>query len=231
MLDDLDPLDEDEPTPEILTATKSGGRLDKWLAERLSGRSRAEVQRWIDAGLVTLAGRPVKASHQVGAGDAFSVVVLPPADYPVAPEPIPLDLVYEDADLLVIDKPAGLVVHPAAGNWTGTLVNAVMYHCPDMAGVGAAGRPGIVHRLDKDTSGLILVAKNDATHRALQAQFKDRTVSKSYDALVYGRVAQPRGLIEAVVPRRRATKSKRTTGRAPWRNRATCATHCCAATR
>ena len=115
-----------------------------------------------------------------------TVVVPPVEDYAVEPEAIPLEIVYEDADLLVIDKPAGMVVHPAAGNWHGTLVNAVLYHCPDLEGVGGAHRPGIVHRLDKDTSGLILVAKNDAAHRALQAQFKARTVHKTYLALVHG---------------------------------------------
>ena len=107
-------------------------------------------------------------------GDTITVEAPEPEDYDVEPEPIPLDVLYEDADLLVIDKPAGMVVHPAAGNWHGTLVNAVLYHCPDLEGVGGAHRPGIVHRLDKDTSGLILVAKNDRAHRILQAQFKAR---------------------------------------------------------
>jgi 23S rRNA pseudouridine1911/1915/1917 synthase len=184
-----------------LTAADSGGRLDKWLTGQLPERSRSEIQRWIEAGLVTLGPRPLKASYKVTAGDEISVAIPEPEDYALEPEPIPLDVLYEDADLLVVNKPAGMVVHPAAGNWHGTLVNAVLHHCPDLEGVGGARRPGIVHRLDRDTSGLILVAKNDAAHRNLQAQFKARTVEKTYLALVYGRVRSGRGEINAPIGR------------------------------
>jgi 23S rRNA pseudouridine1911/1915/1917 synthase len=184
-----------------LTASADGGRLDKWLAGQLPDRSRSEVQRWIDAGLVSARGRTLKASHHVDAGDEITVVVPEPEEYDVEPEPIPLVVLYEDADLLVIDKPAGMVVHPAAGNWHGTLVNAVLHHAPDLAGVGGARRPGIVHRLDKDTSGVIVVAKNDAAHRELQAQFKAREVEKTYLALVNGAMTPENGAIDAAIGR------------------------------
>lgn len=184
-----------------LVAATRGERLDKWLTGQLPDRSRAEVQRWIEAGLVTLAGRALKSSYRVGEGDVIDVVVPLPENYDVEPEDIPLDLLYEDKDLLVINKPAGMVVHPAAGHWHGTLVNAVLYHAPDLQGIGGVHRPGIVHRLDKDTSGVILVAKNDAAHRDLQAQFKAREVEKEYLALVYGGMSPERGEINAAIGR------------------------------
>jgi 23S rRNA pseudouridine1911/1915/1917 synthase len=203
ILDDFaDELPEDAAiAPLTLVAAESSGRLDRWLAGQLPDRSRSEIQRWIESGLVTLGARPLKASHRVAAGDEISLSIPAPAAYAVEPEPIPLDVLYEDADLLVINKPAGMVVHPAAGNWHGTLVNAVLCRCPDLGGVGGAGRPGIVHRLDRDTSGVILVAKNDAAHRDLQAQFKARRVQKSYLALVYGLLTPERGEITAPIGR------------------------------
>jgi 23S rRNA pseudouridine1911/1915/1917 synthase len=195
----------DEPAEEatvlVLAVADGGERLDRWLAGQMSERSRSEIQRWIEAGRVTKDGRVLKASYRVAAGDEITVEVPPPQDYEVAPEPILLDVLYEDADLLVINKPAGMVVHPAVGHRHGTLVNAVLYHCPGLEGVGGMQRPGIVHRLDRDTSGLILVAKNDRAHRALQAQFKSHQVQKTYLALVYGRVSLPRGEIRAPIGR------------------------------
>jgi 23S rRNA pseudouridine1911/1915/1917 synthase len=198
-----DLADEDVGGEAVITlaAAEPGARLDKWLASQLPARSRSEIQRWIEAGLVTVRGRSSKASYRLASGDEIAVAIPEPEDYAVEPEPIPLDVVYEDGDLLVVNKPAGMVVHPGAGNWHGTLVNAVLHHCPGLAGVGGARRPGIVHRLDRDTSGLILVAKNDAAHRALQAQFKDRAVQKTYLALVYGEVQPPRGEIAAPIGR------------------------------
>jgi 23S rRNA pseudouridine1911/1915/1917 synthase len=198
-----DPLDTLAQTAAAITCVVGSGgeRLDKWLAEQLPGHSRAEVQRWLAAGLVTAHERPLKPSYRVVTGDVIAVLVPPAEDYVVEPEPIPLAVVYEDADLLVVDKPAGMVVHPAAGNWRGTLVNAVLHHCPDLEGVGGLHRPGIVHRLDKDTSGLILVAKNDAAHRALQAQFKSRIVQKTYVALAHGWLRPEQGEIDAPIGR------------------------------
>jgi len=198
----VDELPEDVAVTTLtLLAAEGGDRLDKWLAGQLPERSRSEIQRWIEAGLVAAGSRALKASHRLTAGDAITVIIPAPEDYTVEPEPIPLDVLYEDADLLVINKPAGMVVHPAAGNWHGTLVNAVLYHCPDLEGVGGAHRPGIVHRLDKDTSGVILVAKNDLAHRDLQAQFKARQVRKTYWALVYGLLAPAQGEITASIGR------------------------------
>jgi 23S rRNA pseudouridine1911/1915/1917 synthase len=190
-----------EAEPLTLVAAEGGDRLDKWLTGQLPERSRAEIQRWIEAGLVSAGSRPLKASQRIVAGAEITVIVPAPDDVAVEPEPIPLDILYQDADLLVINKPAGMVVHPAAGNRHGTLVNAVLYHCPDLEGVGGAHRPGIVHRLDKDTSGVILVAKNDAAHRALQAQFQARTVRKTYWALVYGLLSPAQGEIVAPIAR------------------------------
>jgi len=160
-LDDLADDGSGEGTAITLVVGDSADRLDRWLADQLPEHSRSEVQRWIAAGRVTANGRPLKASYHVASGQEIAVSIPPTEDYAVEAEPIPLDVIYEDGDLLVVDKPAGMVVHPAAGNWHGTLVNAVLYHCPDLEGVGGAHRPGIVHRLDRDTSGLILVAKND----------------------------------------------------------------------
>ena len=184
-----------------MVAAESGARLDRWLADQLPDRSRAEVQRWIAAGRVLSMGRTLKASHRLAAGDPVTVDIPPVEVYAVTAEPIPLHIVFENADLLVIDKPAGMVVHPASGNQHGTLVNAVLYHCPDLAGVGGVQRPGIVHRLDKDTSGVIVVAKHDQAHRDLQAQFAARTVRKTYIALVYDRVKVPQGRIETPIGR------------------------------
>lgn len=190
-----------EPEALTLVAADGGERLDKWLAGQLPERSRAEIQRWIAGGQVTRAGRALKSSFRVAPGDTVDVLVPAAEDYEVEPEDIPLDILYEDADVLVINKPAGMVVHPAAGNWRGTLVNAVLFHAPDLEGVGGAHRPGIVHRLDKDTSGVIVVAKNDASHRKLQAQFKNREVEKRYVALVYGGMNPERGEINAAIGR------------------------------
>jgi 23S rRNA pseudouridine1911/1915/1917 synthase len=197
----------DEPTDEAegelftLVAQEGGERLDKWLAGQLPDRSRAEIQRWIEAGQVTRKGRALKASYRLSDGDTVDVLIPPQEDYEAQPEDIPLDILYEDRDVLVINKPAGMVVHPAAGNWHGTLVNAVLFHAPDLEGVGGAHRPGIVHRLDKDTSGVILVAKNDAAHRNLQGQFKNREVEKTYKALVYGGLDPAKGEINAAIGR------------------------------
>lgn len=185
----------------VAPVEQAGERLDKWLAGRLPERSRSEVQRWIEAGWVTLAGRPLRASHKIAAGETITLETPTVENIDVEPEPIPLSVLYEDGDVLVIDKPAGMVVHPAAGNWHGTLVNAILYHCPDLEGVGGVHRPGIVHRLDKDTSGVIVVAKNDAAQRSLQAQFKARQVHKRYLALIFGQIAPPRGEIDAAIGR------------------------------
>jgi 23S rRNA pseudouridine1911/1915/1917 synthase len=177
-------------------------RLDRWLAGALADRSRSEIQRWIADGLITVDGRPAKASQKVEPGQVVAVAVTEvPAEPSLVPEDLPLAIIYEDDDLIVVDKPAGLVVHPAPGHTGGTLVNAILHHAPDIAGVGGERRPGIVHRLDKETSGLIVVAKNDRAHRYLQAQFAARTVYKEYLALLEGRLQPEHGRISAPIGR------------------------------
>lgn len=181
---------------------EGGERLDKWLAHQLPERSRSEIQRWIKEGLVRVNGRSSKPGYKLEPGDVVEVDVPATVSYEgVEPEPIPLNIVYEDPDVVVVDKPAGMVVHPAPGHTRGTLVNAILYHCPDLQGVGGVERPGIVHRLDKDTSGLMVIAKNDRAHRELQRQFKEREVEKIYLALVEGQLQPPRGRIEAPIGR------------------------------
>ncbi|MGB5051991.1 MAG: RluA family pseudouridine synthase, partial [Caldilineaceae bacterium] len=159
------------------------------------------IQRWIADGAVLVDGQAAKASLKAEAGQRVAVHIPAPADTELQAQDIPLSIVYEDDDLLVVDKPAGLVVHPAPGHSDGTLVNAVLHHCPEIAGVGGEKRPGIVHRLDKETSGLIVVAKNDQTHRFLQRQFAARTVQKEYLALLEGRIDPPKGRISAPIGR------------------------------
>jgi 23S rRNA pseudouridine1911/1915/1917 synthase len=183
-------------------STTPGERLDKIVAAQLPELSRTQAQRLIEDGLVTVNGLPVtKPASRVEQAATIDVLLPPPAPASHAPEAIPLDIVFENDDLLVINKPAGMVVHPAAGHDRGTLVNAVLGHDPGLEGVGDEQRPGIVHRLDKDTSGLIVVAKNDLAHRELQRQFKDREVEKAYVALLDGSPPSPTGRIEAAIGR------------------------------
>jgi 23S rRNA pseudouridine1911/1915/1917 synthase len=185
-----------------LLVEAGGDRIDRYLANAVPDLSRAQIQRLIDDGFITVNHVPVaKASQRIRDGDGIVVTVPPPAPTTLTPESIPLNVVYEDGDLIVIDKPAGMVVHPAAGHPGGTLVNAVLAHAPDLEGVGDERRPGIVHRLDRGTSGLIVVAKNDRAHRHLQKQFKDRAAQKLYLALVVGKPPSPTGRIEAPIGR------------------------------
>ncbi|HEX6385887.1 MAG TPA: RluA family pseudouridine synthase [Anaerolineae bacterium] len=184
-----------------LTLDAPGERLDRALVAAMPDLSRAQWQRLIKEGQVTLAGEPVKASLRLEGGECIVAVIPEVEETELLPEAIPLDVRYEDEDILLINKPAGMVVHPAAGHERGTLVNAVLAHCPDLEGVGGEKRPGIVHRLDKDTSGLILVAKNERALRHLQAQFKARTVGKVYVALVEGQIQPPAALIDAPIGR------------------------------
>lgn len=177
----------------ILTAQPEhdGLRLDRVLASEIAGQSRSQIQRLIEDGHVTLPRvKRVKANTPVRDGDVITVTLPEPVAASPTAEQIPLDVLYEDADLIVINKPAGMVVHPGAGNETGTLVNALLHHVTDLSGIGGELRPGIVHRLDKGTSGVIVVAKNDAAHQELSRQFHDREVEKQYVALVWGLVHQ-----------------------------------------
>ncbi len=181
---------------------ESGKRLDKFLADNLSEKhSRSFLQKLISGHQVTLNGVFVKGHHKVRADDEI-VVSLPPAvPSRIKAETIPLDIVYEDEYLLVVDKPAGMVVHPAPGNYSATLVNALLAHCPDLSGIGGVAKPGIVHRIDKGTSGLLVVAKTDEAHRALARQFKEKTAKRVYLALVKGVVEFDNGIVEAPIGR------------------------------
>ena len=184
-------------------------RLDKWLAA-CTDLSRSRVSALIDQGAVFLNGAAVyDQDRKTSAGEVYSIAVPAPVDAVPQAQDIPLTVVYEDADLLVIDKPAGMVVHPAAGNRDGTLVNALLAHCLEsLSGIGGVIRPGIVHRLDKDTSGLMVVAKNDATHRALSAQFAVHSLERCYLALVWGRLNPARGVIETQIGRSAVNRKK-----------------------
>jgi 23S rRNA pseudouridine1911/1915/1917 synthase len=172
--------------PLLVDDDRAGERLDRYLADAVPGLSRSQAQRLIDDGHVRVEGRTAKANLAVKAGDVVHVALPDPAPATAAAEDIPVPILYEDADLVVVDKPAGMVVHPAAGHSSGTLVNALLHHVDDLSGVGGELRPGIVHRLDKGTSGVMVVAKHDAAHEALAAQFHDRHVEKEYVALVWG---------------------------------------------
>ena len=167
-------------------ADSEDARLDVFLAGLVPGCSRSQVQRLIRDGLVRVGSRDVRASMTLRAGDLVHVELPLPARTGVAPEPLPLSVVYEDRDVIVIDKPAGMVVHPGAGHASGTLVNALLHHITDLSGIGGELRPGIVHRLDRGTSGLLVVAKHDAAHLELGRQFHEREVEKEYVALVWG---------------------------------------------
>jgi 23S rRNA pseudouridine1911/1915/1917 synthase len=163
-----------------------GERLDHFLAAVLPGQSRSQLQRLIRDGQVTRAGVSLRPSTAVKAGQTYTLETLAPTPVTVAPEPLPLRIVFEDPDLVVVDKPAGMVVHPGAGHGSGTIVNALLHHVKDLSGIGGELRPGIVHRLDRGTSGLMVVAKSDAAHQELARQFQDREVEKEYIALVWG---------------------------------------------
>ena len=190
----------------------AGGRLDRVLAEALPDLSRTRIKRLIEAGAVSLrdaGGTIEEPSYRVKPGQSFAVIVPESADPLPAGERIPLDIVYEDDDLIVVDKNAGLVVHPAPGNPDGTLVNALIAHCgASLSGIGGVRRPGIVHRLDKLTSGLMAVAKNDRSHNALAAQFKARSIVRAYTAFAWGAPARPAGEIEGNIGRSARNRKK-----------------------
>jgi 23S rRNA pseudouridine1911/1915/1917 synthase len=192
-----------------LVADVDGERLDRFLARSLPELTRSRLRHLIDEGLVTVDGKlPAKAGLALAAGARVRVTTPPPEPSELAPEPVPLHVVYEDDDLLIVDKPAGMPVHPAPGHAAQTLVNALLAYAPQLSRAGGEGRPGIVHRLDKDTSGLIIVAKNDAAHAALARQLKAREVEKTYVALVEGRLAQREGVIDAPLGRHPAQRKK-----------------------
>ena len=183
-----------------LTAARDGERVDKYAAQQVPSLSRSRIRHLIDAGLLTVNGRVVRPSQRLREGDELVLRVPPAEEVELIPQPMPLRVVYEDDDLVVVDKPGDLVVHPAPGHESGTLANALLARYPDLP-IDEDGRPGIVHRLDKDTSGLIIVAKDDASRRNLQGQFKEGQVDKIYLALVEGAVKPERGIVDAPIGR------------------------------
>lgn len=192
----------DEPRAEFSVRPEEAGmRLDRWLATRFPELSRTRLKTLVETGHVTVGGQARKAAYRVRAEERVSVEFVSREPQRLVPEPVPLSIVYEDADLLVVDKPAGMVVHPGAGHASGTLAAAALAHAPSVAGVGGQGRPGIVHRLDKGTSGLLVVAKRPQAYEALVRQFAARRVSRRYLALVHGEVKPSRGVIEAPIGR------------------------------
>ena len=185
-----------------ITAEESGERIDALLARALPSLSRSQVQKLLEQGMVTLNGRGLKKNFRCSTGETYEVVLPEPDDLPLIPQNIPLDVVYEDGDLIVVNKPRGLVVHPAPGHPDGTLVNALLWHCGDsLSGIGGQRRPGIVHRIDKDTSGLLIVAKNDFAHQALSAQLADHSLCREYEAVVRGNFKQDSGTVDKPIGR------------------------------
>lgn len=193
-----------------LTLTIDGaltGRIDKVLGHHFSQFSRSHLQKWIEDGNVKVNGQVVKPKYKLAVGDQVVITPEAPQKIDLAPENIPLDIVYEDDDVVVVNKPQGMVVHPAPGHPNHTLVNALLYHCP-LSTINGEFRPGIVHRIDKDTSGLLMVAKNDMAHRSLAAQLKAKTNKREYVALVHGVIKQDTGTIDAPIGRSRKDRKK-----------------------
>ena len=196
-------------TPEV-ELSAIDGRIDKFLAQNIAELSRSQIQRLIEQGLVSCEDRVISdCAYKVRKGEEFQVEIPPLEEADPEPEEIPLDIVYEDDDLIVVNKPAGMTVHPAPGAYHGTLVNALLFYCKDkLSGIGGVKRPGIVHRIDKDTSGLLVVAKNDFTHRGLSEQFAEHSIERTYHAVVYGVPNPLNGKIDANIGRSRFDRKK-----------------------
>lgn len=187
---------------------QQGERIDKALSSLQTEWSRTQIGNWISEGIIQVNGEAVKAKYKVKAGDVIAIDVPEVEELDVVAENLDLDIVYEDADVLVVNKPKGMVVHPAPGHMTGTLVNGLMSHCKDLSGINGVLRPGIVHRIDKDTSGLLMVAKNDTAHESLVNQLVNKTVTRKYSALVHGHIAHDKGTIDAPIGRDQKDRQK-----------------------
>ena len=191
-----------------ITAEDNGTRLDSFLADTLEGISRSYLQKLIADQLILVNQKTVKSNYKVKTGDQLLVQIPEAAPVDILPEPMDLDIVYEDSDLLIVNKPVGLVVHPAHGHYSGTLVNGLLAHCTDLSGINGKMRPGIVHRIDKDTSGLLMIAKNDMAHQHLAAQLKEHSIKRAYYALVQGVISEPAGLVDAPIGRHETDRKK-----------------------
>ena len=195
--------------PTFLLTVPESGRADALLAAAVDGLTRSAAQRWMEEGRVTLCGVPVKKNARLDAGAVLAVTPPQPEEVDVVPQNIPLDVLYEDNDVIVVNKPVGMVVHPAPGHPDGTLVNALLYHCKDsLSGINGQLRPGIVHRIDRDTSGLIIAAKNDRAHLALAEQLQDHSLFRLYHAVAVGGFREESGTVDAPIARHRTDRKK-----------------------
>ena len=191
-----------EPIRHRASEESKNQRLDAFLASSLDGLTRSQAARLIESGEVAVNGKTAGKSYKLAGGEDIAVTLPEPEPVEAVPQDIPLDVVYEDADVIVVNKPSGMVVHPAPGHPDGTLVNALLYHCAGtLSGIGGALRPGIVHRIDRDTSGLIIAAKNDAAHQYLSAQLADHTLARTYECIVVGKLREDRGTVDAPIAR------------------------------
>ena len=204
-------MDIDENSDDIieLSSEGDGERIDKYLSETLTDYSRSYLKNLIDEGRVQVAGKIVKGSFKVYNGAAITVNLPPVKNVKILPEDMPLDILYEDEDVILVNKPKGMVVHPAAGHYTGTLVNALMFHCRDnLSGINGELRPGIVHRIDMDTTGVVIACKNDAAHRFVAEQLKEHSIKRKYQAIVYGAFKENEGRIEGAIGRSKTDRKK-----------------------
>lgn len=209
MIEKISTFEYNEPISFYVDESVSQERIDKILSCILEGYSRSFIQNLLSDGLVTCNGKVISKSHKPKAWDLIQFTVSEPAQLSIEKENIPLEIMYEDNDLLVVNKPRGMVVHPAPGNYTGTLVNALLYHCGDsLSGINGAVRPGIVHRIDKDTSGLLLVAKNDIAHISLSEQIREHSLDREYRAVVHGRLKEQEGVVNAPIGRSPTDRKK-----------------------
>lgn len=194
---------------EIVTADEASQRIDKWVSEKVNDLTRSAVQKMISDGDIKVNEKTVSKNYKVLAGDQVEISIPEPVELSAEPENIPIDIVYEDDDLLVVNKPKGMVVHPAAGNYSGTLVNALMYHCRGrLSSINGVIRPGIVHRIDKNTSGLLIVAKNDSSHNKLALQIKEHSFTREYEAVVCGTLKETTGTVNAPIGRHKTDRKK-----------------------
>ena len=193
----------------FFTIEKGGERIDKYLSEQLEDMTRSHIQKLIKENMVRVNGMTVKSNFKLSASDQIEVDIPELKEPDILPENIPLDILYEDQDILVVNKPKGMVVHPAPGHYTGTLVNAIMYHCKDnLSGINGVMRPGIVHRIDMDTTGSLLICKNDRAHQALAEQLKEHSITRKYHAIVHGRLKEDEGTIDKPIGRHPIDRKK-----------------------
>lgn len=193
----------------FFTIEKGGERIDKYLSEQLEDMTRSHIQKLIKENMVRVNGMAVKSNFKLSASDQIEVEIPELKEPDILPENIPLDILYEDQDILVLNKPKGMVVHPAPGHYTGTLVNAIMYHCKDnLSGINGVLRPGIVHRIDMDTTGSLLICKNDRAHQALAEQLKEHSITRKYHAIVHGRLKEDEGTIDKPIGRHPIDRKK-----------------------